>query len=118
MSRRAVAKIVQTFDRLHQRNEKITRLISQDSLVDSASTSADDKSSAAKNKSSKEIVSSLDEGLKELNAELTAQNKKIASQNLELHKQHHIMSLKVVALALNGVKVDYLLLDTLIVRPR
>ncbi|KAF2360863.1 Zinc finger RING-type [Trinorchestia longiramus] len=91
VSRRAVAKIVQAFDRLHQRNEKITRALKGEGIASgSLDSSAEDVSAGP--------LPSLDEGVKALNAELQSQNKKISAQNLELHKKHHVMSLKVAEL--------------------
>lgn len=88
MSRRAVAKIVQAFDRLHQRNEKITRALKGEAIATGSLDSSTEDASAGP-------LPSLDEGVKALNVELQSQNKKISAQNLDLHKRHHVMSLKV-----------------------
>uniref|UniRef100_A0A2P2I871 E3 ubiquitin protein ligase n=1 Tax=Hirondellea gigas TaxID=1518452 RepID=A0A2P2I871_9CRUS len=90
VSRRAVAKIVQVFDRLHQRNEKISRALKGQGISSvGLDTSTDDSAGP---------IPSLEESVKALNAELQQQNKKISAQNLDLHKKHHMMSLKVAVL--------------------
>lgn len=76
VSKRAVAKIVQAFDRLHQRNEKVSRAL---------------KGEAQEG----ETLPDLEESVRELNTELQQENKNLQSQNLSLHEKHHIMSLKV-----------------------
>merc|ERR1711874_171254 len=76
VSKRAVAKIVQAFDRLHQRNEKVSRAL---------------KGEAQEGETPPE----LEESVRELNTELQQENKNLQSQNLSLHEKHHIMSLKV-----------------------
>ncbi|XP_076054151.1 E3 ubiquitin-protein ligase Bre1 isoform X2 [Oratosquilla oratoria] len=79
VSKRAVAKIVQAFDRLHQRNEKVTRALKGENLEG-------------------ETPPSLEESVRELNAELQQENKNLDAQNLSLHEKHHLMSLKVAEL--------------------
>jgi len=76
VSKRAVAKIVQAFDRLHQRNEKVSRALKGE-------TQEGDKPPV------------LEESVRELNTEIQTENKNLQSQNLSLHEKHHIMSLKV-----------------------
>lgn len=76
VSKRAVAKIVQAFDRLHQRNEKVSRALKGE--AQEGGTPPD-----------------LEESVKELNTELQLVNKNLQSQNLGFHEKHHIMSLKV-----------------------
>ena len=103
VSRRAVAKIVQAFDRLHQRNEKISRALKGEGISSGGmDTSTDDSAQAGP-------IPSLDESVKALNLELQQQNRKISSQNLDLHKKHHIMSLKVMQLS---PELDWLLQET------
>ncbi|XP_068200928.1 E3 ubiquitin-protein ligase Bre1 [Palaemon carinicauda] len=79
VSKRAVAKIVQAFDRLHQRNEKVARALKGEGLEG-------------------EVPPSLEEGVRELNAELQQENKNLHAQNLSFHEKHHLMSLKVAEL--------------------
>ncbi|KAK7072088.1 E3 ubiquitin-protein ligase BRE1A [Halocaridina rubra] len=76
VSKRAVAKIVQAFDRLHQRNEKVARALKGEGLEG-------------------EAPPSLEEGVRELNAELQQENKKLHAQNLSFHEEYHLKSLKV-----------------------
>jgi len=76
VSKRAVAKIVQAFDRLHQRNEKVSRAL---------------KGEAQEG----ETLPDLEESVRELNTEVQQENKNLQSQNLGLHEKHHTMSLKV-----------------------
>ncbi|XP_050714768.1 E3 ubiquitin-protein ligase Bre1-like isoform X3 [Eriocheir sinensis] len=79
VSKRAVAKIVQAFDRLHQRNEKVARALKGEALEG-------------------EAPPPLDEGVRELNSELQAENKNLHAQNLSFHERHHLMCLKVAEL--------------------
>ncbi|XP_071545278.1 E3 ubiquitin-protein ligase Bre1 [Panulirus ornatus] len=79
VSKRAVAKIVQAFDRLHQRNEKVARALKGEGLEG-------------------EAPPALEEGVRELNSELQAENKNLQSQNLSFHEKHHLMCLKVAEL--------------------
>jgi len=76
VSKRAVAKIVQAFDRLHQRNEKVSRAL---------------KGEAQEGENPPE----LEESVRDLNTGLQQENKNLQSQNLTLHEKHHVMSLKV-----------------------
>uniref|UniRef100_A0A0P4VVJ8 E3 ubiquitin protein ligase n=1 Tax=Scylla olivacea TaxID=85551 RepID=A0A0P4VVJ8_SCYOL len=79
VSKRAVAKIVQAFDRLHQRNEKVARALKGEGLEG-------------------EAPPPLEEGVRELNQELQAENKNLHAQNLSFHERHHLMCLKVAEL--------------------
>ncbi|KAG0703014.1 E3 ubiquitin-protein ligase Bre1 [Chionoecetes opilio] len=79
VSKRAVAKIVQAFDRLHQRNEKVARALKGEGLEG-------------------ETPPPLEEGVRELNQELQAENKNLHAQNLAFHERHHLMCLKVAEL--------------------
>ena len=84
VSRRAVAKIIQAFDRLHQRNEKVTYALKGEGLDG-------------------EPPPPIDESVRELNLQLQMENKNLHAQNLSLHEKHHLMSLKVAEL---GEKVQ------------
>ncbi|XP_069987087.1 E3 ubiquitin-protein ligase Bre1 isoform X1 [Penaeus vannamei] len=79
VSKRAVAKIVQAFDRLHQRNEKVARALKGEGMEG-------------------EAPPSLEEGVRELNGELQQENKNLQAQNLSFHERHHLMCLKVAEL--------------------
>ncbi|XP_042210738.1 E3 ubiquitin-protein ligase Bre1-like [Homarus americanus] len=78
VSKRAVAKIVQAFDRLHQRNEKVARALKGEGL--------------------EEPPPALEESVRELNNELQTENKNLHGQNLSFHEKHHLMCLKVAEL--------------------
>ena len=79
VSRRAVAKIVQAFDRLHQRNEKVTYALKGEGIEG-------------------EPAPPLEESVRELNTQLQMENKNLHAQNLSLHEKQHLMSLKVAQL--------------------
>ncbi|KAK4299783.1 hypothetical protein Pmani_027963 [Petrolisthes manimaculis] len=79
VSKRAVAKVVQAFDRLHQRNEKVARALKGEGME-------------------AEAPPPLEEGVRELNTELQTENKNLHTQNLSFHERHHIMCLKVAEL--------------------
>lgn len=74
VSTRAVAKIIQAFDRLQQRNEKITKTL--------------------KGELGEALPPSLDEAIKEANIELETENRRIQALNTSLHEKYHAMSLK------------------------
>ncbi|XP_026481796.1 E3 ubiquitin-protein ligase Bre1 isoform X2 [Ctenocephalides felis] len=71
VSKRAVAKIVQVFDRLMQRNEKITLALKEE-----------------------EGAANLDETLQQAFMDVQAENRNLQSLNTSLHEKHHIMCLK------------------------
>ncbi|XP_074106395.1 E3 ubiquitin-protein ligase Bre1 isoform X1 [Cotesia typhae] len=73
VSKRAVSKVVQAFDRLSQRNEKI--------------------SLALKGEYSGETLQ-IDEVIKKTNIEIQAENRNLQAINLQLHEKYHAMSLK------------------------
>ncbi|CAH1101653.1 unnamed protein product [Psylliodes chrysocephalus] len=75
VSRRAVAKVIQAFDRLMQRNEKITlalkgELEGQDALT-------------------------IDEAIRQTNIQLQAENRNLQALHTTLHEKYHSLSLKV-----------------------
>ncbi|KAK0158885.1 hypothetical protein PV328_009825 [Microctonus aethiopoides] len=69
VSKRAVSKVVQAFDRLSQRNEKITLAL-------------------------KDEAPNIDEDVKKANAEIQAENRNLQAINIQLHEKYHTMSLK------------------------
>ncbi|KAL5234581.1 hypothetical protein ACI65C_001991 [Semiaphis heraclei] len=81
VSKRAVAKVIQAFDRLMQRNEKISLALKGEFEGDEAP--------------------SLDETVRQANSELQAENQKLQTLNTSLHKKYHTMSLKVKEIILN-----------------
>ncbi|XP_050314367.1 E3 ubiquitin-protein ligase Bre1 isoform X2 [Anthonomus grandis grandis] len=74
VSRRAVAKVIQAFDRLMQRNEKIT-LALKGELEGHAP--------------------SVDEAIRQTNIELQAENRNLQALHTSLHEKYHTNSLKV-----------------------
>lgn len=80
VSQRAVAKILQAFDRLAQRNEKVTLLLKGEGLERD------------------EPLPNIDEAVQQLNVQLQTQNRNLQTQVTSLHERHHVMSLKVAEL--------------------
>ncbi|KAK0086594.1 hypothetical protein PV325_002903 [Microctonus aethiopoides] len=74
VSKRAVSKVVQAFDRLSQRNEKITLALKGEHNGDEAPN--------------------IDEDVKKANAEIQAENRNLQAINIQLHEKYHTMSLK------------------------
>lgn len=75
VSRRAVAKVIQAFDRLMQRNEKITL--------------------ALKGELEGQDAPSVDEVIRQTNIQLQTENRNLQALNTTLHEKYHTMSLKV-----------------------
>jgi len=91
VSQRAVGKIIQVFDHLLQRNEKVSKAIRGEK--EEEDTEPD--SSAPENGETKpESPTSLDETVRELNNRLQEENVHLHQQNTKLHKDHHFTSLK------------------------
>jgi len=90
VSQRAVGKIIQVFDHLLQRNEKVSKAIRGDK--EEEETEPD--SSAPENGETKSESPSLDETVRELNNRLQAENGHLHQQNTKLHKDLHFTSLK------------------------
>ncbi|XP_046446401.1 E3 ubiquitin-protein ligase Bre1-like isoform X3 [Daphnia pulex] len=74
VSQRAVAKLIRAFDRLLQRNEKVTQ--------------------ALKGESDNGEVVNLEEAIKQVNAEIQAENSNLHVLNTSLHEKNHAISLK------------------------
>lgn len=85
VSKRAVAKVLQAFDRLQQRNDKIWRAIKGEAEEGAG-------------------VSSLEEVVRATNEEVTAENRRLQALCTTLHDAHHAMTLQVARLqdALNS----------------
>ncbi|CAG9585172.1 unnamed protein product [Danaus chrysippus] len=79
VSKRAVAKVLQAFDRLQQRNDKIWRAIKGES----------EESAPAP---------SLDEVIRATNEEVTVENRRLQALCTTLHESHHAMTLRVAQL--------------------
>ncbi|XP_060529373.1 E3 ubiquitin-protein ligase Bre1 isoform X2 [Cylas formicarius] len=78
VSRRAVAKVIQAFDRLMQRNEKITL--------------------ALKGELEGQDAPSVDEVIRQTNIQLQEENRKLQALHTSLHEKYHTNSLKVAEL--------------------
>ncbi|KAI5731051.1 hypothetical protein M8J77_003902 [Diaphorina citri] len=91
VSKRAVAKIIQAFDRLVQRNEKITMILKGEL-----------------NNSNGDPIPSLDEAVREANIEIQTENRNLTEQNTKLHAKYHSISLKISELqdAVNGKETE------------
>ncbi|XP_066601634.1 E3 ubiquitin-protein ligase Bre1 isoform X2 [Prorops nasuta] len=74
VSKRAVSKVVQAFDRLSQRNEKITL--------------------ALKGEFDGEEAPNIDEVVKRANSEIQMENRNLQAINIQLHEKYHTISLK------------------------
>ncbi|KAK4875640.1 hypothetical protein RN001_012062 [Aquatica leii] len=74
VSKRAVAKVIQAFDRLMQRNEKITLVLKGELEGQEAPT--------------------IDEVIRNANIELQAENRNLQGLNTSLHEKYHTNSLK------------------------
>ncbi|XP_046680680.1 E3 ubiquitin-protein ligase Bre1 isoform X2 [Homalodisca vitripennis] len=78
VSKRAVAKVIQAFDRLMQRNEKITLALKGELDGDEAPN--------------------VDEVIRQANIETQAENRNLLALNTSLHKKYHTISLKMAEL--------------------
>ncbi|XP_033213757.1 E3 ubiquitin-protein ligase Bre1 isoform X2 [Belonocnema kinseyi] len=74
VSKRAVSKVVQAFDRLSQRNEKITL--------------------ALKGEYDGEEAPNIDEVVRKANSEIQMENRNLQAINIQLHEKYHTISLK------------------------
>ncbi|XP_067012730.1 E3 ubiquitin-protein ligase Bre1 isoform X2 [Anabrus simplex] len=89
VSKRAVAKVIQAFDRLMQRNEKITLALKGEldggywNLLPSC-----DQYEAP----------NMDETIRQANIEIQAENRNLQALNTSLHEKYHTMSLKMAEL--------------------
>ncbi|CAG4988417.1 unnamed protein product [Parnassius apollo] len=79
VSKRAVAKVLQAFDRLQQRNDKIWRAIKGEGEEGAPAPS-------------------LDEVVRATNEEVTAENRHLQALSTTLHESHHAMTLRVAQL--------------------
>lgn len=74
VSKRAVAKVIQAFDRLMQRNEKITLVLKGELEGQEAPT--------------------IDEVIRNTNIDVQAENRNLQALNISLHEKYHTISLK------------------------
>ncbi|XP_059099011.1 E3 ubiquitin-protein ligase Bre1-like [Tigriopus californicus] len=118
VSQRAVAKIIQVFDHLNQRNEKLARAIRGEKepvTIDPAEeekpteVNGDEAKTAAANEEGTEKVSlaaeetvaaqvpaivAIDDQVKELNIRLQSENSNLHRLNTSLHEKNHYLALK------------------------
>ncbi|KAK6625307.1 E3 ubiquitin-protein ligase bre1 [Polyplax serrata] len=87
VSKRAVAKVIQAFDRLMQRNEKITLALKGEldgghlwNLLQSCPVEYEKPN--------------MDETIRQVNVDLQAENRNLHTLNTSLHEKYHTMSLK------------------------
>ncbi|GFG29457.1 hypothetical protein Cfor_02849 [Coptotermes formosanus] len=78
VSKRAVAKVIQAFDRLMQRNEKITLALKGELDGDEAPN--------------------MDETIRQANIEIQGENRNLQALNTSLHEKYHTISLKMAEL--------------------
>lgn len=78
VSKRAVAKLIQVFDRLMQRTDKISDILK----VEKDDSKALD-------------VSTLDEYLRQMNNDLIKENRNLQERNIEMHSKYNAMSLEI-----------------------
>lgn len=91
VSKRAVAKVIQAFDRLMQRNEKITLALKGEldgghlwNLLQSCPEEYEKPN--------------MDETIRQANIDLQAENRNLHTLNTSLHEKYHTMSLKMMEL--------------------
>lgn len=80
VSKRAVAKVLQAFDRLVQRSEKVTCALKGSTTSDGGE------------------APNLEESVRQLNTELQSENANLHALNTSLHEKYHTMSLKTAEL--------------------
>ena len=101
VSQRAVGKIIQVFDHLLQRNEKISKAIRGEKETEATDNDVAQEADSQTGEDKDQNVASLDEAVKELNAKLTEENQKLHQVNTSLHEQNHFLQLKNAELSEN-----------------
>jgi len=89
VSQRAVGKIIQVFDHLLQRNEKVSKAIRGEKGEEEP-----EPDSSAENGDTKSDSPSIDETVRELNTRLQEENRSLHQVNTKLHNDIHFTSLK------------------------
>jgi len=89
VSQRAVGKIIQVFDHLLQRNEKVSKAIRGEKEVVEP-----EPDSSAENGETKDDKPSVDETVRELNTRIQEENKNLHQVNTKLHNDIHFTSLQ------------------------
>ncbi|KHN72916.1 E3 ubiquitin-protein ligase Bre1 [Toxocara canis] len=93
-SRRAIAKMVQVFDHITQRNEKIANLIASCPTSDETNEGASTSDEGGSNNQSKP---SLSVEVAKMNAELSKENTRLQNMVTKLQSENHSLSVKVSA---------------------
>ena len=96
VSQRAVEKIIQVFDHLLQRNEKISKALRGEKSVKQTENDVDGvpEADSQTGEDKENNVASLDDAVKELNGKLTEENMKLHQVNTSLHEKNHFLQLK------------------------
>ena len=104
VSQRAVEKIIQVFDHLLQRNEKISKALRGEKSVKEAENDVDGvpEADSQTGEDKENNVASLDDAVKELNGKLTEENMKLHQVNTSLHEKNHFLQLKNAELTENN----------------
>jgi len=95
VSQRAVAKIIQVFDHLLQRNEKVAKALrgekeaNDETEIEGAPEADSQTGDGAEN-----TTVPLDETVKELNTRLQAENQNLHHRNTSLHEKNHFLQLR------------------------
>ncbi|VDM42853.1 unnamed protein product [Toxocara canis] len=92
--RRAIAKMVQVFDHITQRNEKIANLIASCPTSDETNEGASTSDEGGSNNQSKP---SLSVEVAKMNAELSKENTRLQNMVTKLQSENHSLSVKVSA---------------------
>lgn len=110
VSKRAVGKIIQVFDRLMQRNQKITHLLKGESLDEEDGKGEflynprtsyflsvflfDSQFSIKSLKIPEPVVPNIEENLRQTTIDLMEENRNLQQQNTQLHEKYHNINLK------------------------
>eukprot|EP00092_Neocalanus_flemingeri_P012793 GFUD01013785.1.p1 GENE.GFUD01013785.1~~GFUD01013785.1.p1 ORF type:complete len:986 (-),score=400.54 GFUD01013785.1:373-3291(-) len=96
VSQRAVAKIIQVFDHLLQRNEKVARALrgEKEKIDESDMEGAPEADSQTGEGDTDSTSVPLDVTVKELNTRLQEENKNLHQTNTSLHEKNHFLQLR------------------------
>lgn len=96
VSKRAVGKVIQAFDRLMQRNEKITMALKGELDGRKFRKIGINKYSSYINccDFSEEAAPNMDESIRQANIEIQAENRNLQALNTQLHEKYHTINLK------------------------
>lgn len=102
VSKRAVSKVVQAFDRLSQRNEKITLALKGEfnggkcDCLKYCNVCVLKNNNLTVNRTVLEEAPNIDEVVRRANAEIQMENRNLQAINIQLHEKYHTISLKVI----------------------